>query len=493
MAAFTMFSCQDYLDINTSPNNPTGENVTPDLILPGVQANSYRTLTRRMNEYGNVFMNNWGANVNAFTGGYAEEFGITVTNNFYDDVWDGVFRSTVDYTTIINYPDANYENHKAIAKVLKAFYFQYLVDLYGDIPYTQAHMTVNNTNPSYDDDQAIYRDLVVQVEDAIALMHANPNAKAVGAEDIILGGDMAQWEKFANTLKLRLLLRESTKAETDGASATYLTAEFAELTAANAQFVNQDITINPGYSNAEDATQNPWYNLMYELDETSQKTAFRFRRASAYIANKLNVSPLDPRGSRIFAPIGGVVVGVIQGDASVPDGTAPTNISSLGPGLVKNSAQDGYMMLLSESLLLQAEAVHRGYLAGDAQALFDAAIAASFNVLGAGDPSTYTTSVNLVVGKGYGAIGATSAQQLEAIMYQKSIALNGINGAEIFIEYTRTGLIDTVDMPMNSSTPTGFKPRRLMYPVSEISSNSGNVPTQTVNDVYTTGPFWYVP
>lgn len=75
-------------------------------------------------------------------------------------------------------------------------------------------------------------------------------------------------------------------------------------------------------------------------------------------------------------------------------------------------------------------------------------------------------------------------------MYQKSIALNGTNGLEIWVEYTRTGLIDNIPMPMGSTSPTGKKPLRLMYPTSELASNSANVPVQSVNDAFTTAPFW---
>ena len=142
-------------------------------------------------------------------------------------------------------------------------------------------------------------------------------------------------------------------------------------------------------------------------------------------------------------------------------------------------------MLLAESLLLQAEAAERGYITGDPQALYDAAIAASMNTLGATDGG-YTTSVNLINGKGY----AASTDKIQAIMYQKSICLNGINGAEIWIEYTRTGYINNIPMPMGSSSPTGAKPMRLMYPTSELASNSANVPAQTINDSFTTAPFW---
>ena len=488
LIAFALFSCDNYLDVNDSPNNPSSGQLNPSLTLAGVQNNSYRVLVQRMNELGNVFMNNWGANVNSFTGGYAEEFGITMSNNFYEDVWNSLYRNTYEFSNIINHPSADYNNHKAIAKIMKSFYFQYLVDIYGDIPYTEAHQGVNNVSPSYDDDQAIYRDLIVQLDSAIDMINNAPsNTIAVGSEDVMLGGDMNAWIKFANTVKLRILLREATKAETDAATATYLNDQFAAL---DQNFVDENVTINPGYSNASDAQQNPWMNLMVNLDEDNitYRTAYNFRRASAYIAGRLNSNPIDPRRGRLFTLIGGSVVGVLQGDSSQPTGTAPADLSKLGPGLVINSAQDGYVMLLAESLLLQAEAAERGYITGDPQALFDAAVIASCLQLGVtqANADTYVANVNAVDGKGYTA----STNKIEAIMYQKSIALNGINGLESWIEYTRTGLIDNIPMPMPGVSPTGKKPLRLMYPTSELASNSANVPAQSVNDVFTTGPFW---
>ena len=89
---------------------------------------------------------------------------------------------------------------------MKSFYFQYLVDLYGDVPYFQAHQGANNVNPTYDDDQAIYRDLIVQLDSAIDMIDDAPaTTVAVGSEDVMLAGDMEAWKKFANTLKLRIL------------------------------------------------------------------------------------------------------------------------------------------------------------------------------------------------------------------------------------------------------------------------------------------------
>jgi len=297
-------------------------------------------------------------------------------------------------------------------------------------------------------------------------------------------------EKFANTLKLRILLRQSTKGSTNGATTTdaatvtYLTAQFATL---DNNFVDRNITINPGYSNAKDAQQNPWMNLMVNLSETTvtYRSTYNFRRASSFIAGQLNNNPVDPRRGRLFGLVGTSVVGVTQGDASQPSGTAPLNLSPLGPGLVINSAQDGYVMLLAESLLLQAEAVERGFISGDAQSLFDAAITASMSHLGA-TVGTYVADVNAVDGKGY----TVSTNKLQAIMYQKSIALSGTNGVEAWIEYTRTGFINNIPMPMGSTSPTGKKPLRLMYPTSELASNSANVPAQSIADAFNVGPFW---
>lgn len=494
LIALTLFSCDNYLDVNDSPNDPNASLITPNLSISAAQTGSYSVLVRRMNELGNVFMNNWGANVNSFTGGYAEEFGITMSNNFYEDVWNSLYRNTYEYTNIINYPSDNYDHHKAIAKIMKSFYFQYLVDLYGDVPYFEAHQGANNVNPAYDDDQAIYRDLIVQLDSAIDMIDNAPaTTVGVGSEDVMLGGDMAAWVKFANTLKLRILLRQSSKGAADGATTTdaatltYLNAQFAAL---DNNFVDRNITINPGYSNAKDAQQNPWMNLMVNLNETTvtYRSAYNFRRASSYIAGQLNNNPVDPRRGRLFGLVGTAVVGVTQGDASQPTGTAPLNLSTLGPGVVIRSSQDGYVMLLAESLFLQAEAAQRGFIPGGAaaaQAFFDAGVTASLSHLGA-IAGTYVADVNSVSGKGYTA----STNKIQAIMYQKSIALCNTNGVEAWIEYNRTGFINNIPMPMGSTSPTGKKPLRLMYPTSELASNSANVPAQSVADVFNIGPFW---
>ena len=160
-------SCSDYLDINEDPNNPSSADVTPDLMLAGALTSTYSNQARRMNILGNVMMNNWGANVNSFTGGFSEEFSLAIDNNFYGDIFDNLYLTTANFQAIIDDSRTEYSNHQAIAKIMKAHYFQYLVDLYSDIPYTEAHMGIENLTPAYDDDAAIYKDLIVQLDSAI--------------------------------------------------------------------------------------------------------------------------------------------------------------------------------------------------------------------------------------------------------------------------------------------------------------------------------------
>lgn len=495
--ALLLFSCSDFLDVNESPNDPTSDVVPPNLILSGAHTNSYRTVAINMNNLGNPWMNNWGANVNSFTGGYNDEFSLAISNTFNSGIWGGLYLTTANYTNIINSKFENFENHKAIAKIMKSYYFQYIVDLYGDAPYSEAHLGTANITPAYDDAKTIYRDLYAKLDEAIDdIANAPATATVVGSEDVIMNGDLNKWVRFANTIKLRLLIRQSNLAGVDAETQTYITAKFAELAADNAQFIGATdaVTINPGYSNGADNNQNPFFRTWGKNVDGTDRGSFNFTRASNHAATFLNgtqpgFSVVDGRRGRLYSLIAGAVVGVKQGDASaVNGGTAPVAMSTLGLGLIVDPGQDGYIMTSSESLLLQAEAIARGYMTGDADALFNAAITDSYNLLGATGAAAYQTSIATVSGFGYSG-SITLDDKIKAIMIQKWIATNGINALESWIEYTRTGYPRT---PLAITHQFPSKPNRLMYPNTELIGNSANVPTQTLADVFTTSIFWDV-
>ena len=85
-------------------------------------------------------------------------------------------------------------------------------------------------------------------------------------------------------------------------------------------------------------------------------------------------------------------------------------------------------------------------------------------------------------------LGWNAGTNIESIMTQKWIALNGINALESFIEYNRTGY---PNIPLATTAQFPNRPRRLMYPTSELVSNSANVPSVTLNQIFVQGPFWY--
>lgn len=488
VAALGLSSCDDYLDVNDSPNNPTYETVTPNLALSGAITQPYRTFSTLPNELGNLFMNSWGGNVNAFTGIFTVQFDLNIDNSFYSRIWDNMFLTTLGLTNIQNYPSGDYTNHKAIAKIVKSFYFQYLVDLYGDIPYSQAHNPLNPT-PVYDNAQTVYRNLVSELDAAIEMIDNAPaGTKAVAGEDPVFAGNMANWKKFANTVKLRLLIRESGVA----ASQAYLQTEFQELINSGAQFLTDDAKVNPGYSNANNDRQNPFYNTYgYQINETTPRQSYTSVVATDNAIKSLNgvkYGVIDPRLSRLFKQNGGVWNGVIQGQTGID---ALPDLANLGPGLIKNSAQDGYLFTAAESYFLQAEAVFRGYLPGTAQTLFEDGVKKSFALLGATAQQglDYVAAINAPGASpkiGY----QNSTNKIETIMIQKWIALMGINGIESWIEYTRTGFPVT-DLALTATRPA--KPVRLMYPNSEYTANGNNVPSQSQNDAFNNKIFWALP
>ncbi|WP_338732986.1 SusD/RagB family nutrient-binding outer membrane lipoprotein [Mangrovimonas cancribranchiae] len=488
LALFSIASCSDYLDINEDPNNPQAESLNPDLILPAALTGPFSTFTSTGNYLGNSMMQNWAGDVTSVTGGFVEEFTLTgIDNTFYAGIWDGLFSSTANLTAIINTDFPNYENHIAVAKIMRAFYFQYLVDLYGDIPFTEMHQFQENLTPAYDDAESVYRALLQDLTDAVDLINNNTNldTEELADADVVFAGNMAMWEKFANTIKLRILLRESLRTTGD---ASFVSNQIAALSGQPLLGAGETVTINPGYSN-DAGKQNPYF-ASYGEDSGGNATFNRdFIRAADYAVQFLNGSTngiFDNRINGIYeAESGFAILGIVQGETN---DTATPNSARIGPSLVISSEQDGILMTSSESLLLQAEAAEYYGFPGSGLDYFQQAITDSFAFHGLA-MGTYMTDIETdngtIDGEGLG--WNTTTDKREAIMTQKWIALNGINGLESFVEYTRTGYPD-VPLAINASRPARFI--RLLYPQSEYISNSANVPQQSNSDMFSVPVFW---
>lgn len=487
-------SCDDYINVNEDPNNPSSEVVNPEIVLAATQVYTYTVLAGssvpdnpgvtqdNMNQLGNLMMNNWTRDVGASNSSYYfNEHTYNVTSDFYSGIFEILYLRTSNYTFIQNTTKPGYDNYKAIAKILKSFYFQYLVDMYGDIPYSEAHKRGDNLTPKYDDALTIYRDLIVQLDEAVTLIDNAPSGTFnPGANDVMLNGDMDMWKKFANTLKLRILLRESGRA----ASSSYIATKMSELQSSGAEFLGPDdnVTINPGFSasvNQQNGFASMFLNTNDEFKNNWSSTA-----ATKYTITYLSATN-DQRITKIYSATSagpGTYNGHQQGDVLSTSTNYP--VSHVGPGLLASSSQDGLVFTAAESLLLQSEAVQKGYLTGSAKSLYESAITESYKLLGlttSAASAYYNQSINLV---GWNA----STNKIEAIINQKWIALNGINGGETWIENTRTGY--PAHVPLSTVAPGSSRPIRLLYPSSEIAGNTANVPAQTESQAFTSKIFW---
>lgn len=474
LALFIVSCSDDYLDVNTDTNSPTIAVLGPELVLPVAQywSAEINHRNRYSNTIGNLFMANWSQS-DGFSW-YSDEFLYNITTSFYSIIWDRTYRNALkQYRVLQSYEGEQYANYSAIGKIMESYHFQILVDIYGDIPYSEAVLRGENPTPAYDDAQAIYADLIVQLSAAMALIDgATADALVPSNDDIAFNGDMDLWKKFANTIKLRILVRQS------GVGA--LNSSFSEL--ASVGFITDDVVVQPGYAVVENQ-QSPFWNAYGKDSGGNVINNNQATCATPFVLDFLD-SNNDPRIDFIYKEPAtghlGVPQGILDYDIPVVDQFDPEFVSLIGPGLLKSGTQDSVIFAAADSYFLQAEAILKGYLAGDAKAAYENGIEASFDYLGATGASDYYSQVLPSVG------WDSSSNKLRAIITQKWVALNGIDAIQSWFDYSRTGFPLNLPVSLLASTPD--RPVRLFYPSSEITANSANVPSQP--NAFNTKIFW---
>jgi len=484
----TLGACKKgYLDINDNPNNATA--VKPALILTGALNNTAAATTGSsiFYSFAALWMNYW--MTPGGVSGWYEERSYNFTTNWSGSttLWANVYDNLTDYAYLEKQSKAAGQTFfVGIAKTMKAWDYQYLVDFYGNVPYTQANQSVNFLNPKYDKAQDIYEDLVKQLDTATNLFKTATVAPADATADIYAKGDLQKWGKFANTLKLRILLRQS---EMPGREA-YIKAEIAKITANGFGYIETDEGIfnNPGYLNTT-GKQNPfWAVYGYGVDGT-RTASHGYMLASTYGMDFLRNNN-DPRLDKFYNTIndgaGSTYVSLVWGQEVNFDQTIAT-VSSIGKGVLKSFDQDQPIMTDFESLFIQAEAAQRGWIAGDARTYYEAAVKANFIYLGLteAEADTYLTDQTV-------ANWDANANKIALIIKQKWAAMNGTNDIEPWTDYRRLEL--PADMPISiASTVTTRKiPVRMLYPQREYNTNASNVIAQGTINQFTTRIFWDV-
>ncbi|MCF0064996.1 SusD/RagB family nutrient-binding outer membrane lipoprotein [Dyadobacter chenwenxiniae] len=490
-------SCKDYLDINTNPNQATS--VQPLLVLPAAITGT-ASVSNQFNSYG-LHLGGYMANAGGFSG-FGNLFNYQIIPADYNALWVNTYDNLNDYKYVIDQTEGDdtqaYAN--AVANIMVAYNFQKLVDAFGDVPYTEALQNNANLTPKYDDAATIYQDLVTRLDAAIALTDAAEFPTALtSSSDPMFAGDMTKWKRFANTIKLRILVRISGVASLS----SFVTTKFAALDK-TLGFITDDAIVNPGYvKDKPNPVWNSWgYTTTGTLANSSRiPTEFAFGfykgqkltdtgRGNVIYKNFETNTPVNQLGNEVDAPT------IITNYSTWYTGTF-SSASSIGNalGVLKGAGQGQVLMLLAEAQFLQAEARLKGFITGDYAASFDAGIAASFtylykdvtNVVAAGknvtkdvagykaeNAASYLVNIKLAT---------TAAQRLEAIITQKWIAVNMINSEEGYNEFRRTGYpvtqpngdgFQNIASLLSTSTRADKLPSRILYPTSEQSYNAGN-------------------
>ncbi len=474
---------KDFLSVNEfNPNEASA--VPANLVLPAALNNTSRIITQPRN-FAYIYL--WHGCM-SISGGYAQSgalIGYNLINSSYQGNWSNSYVNLENYDYIEkNSTTEKLQPYKAIAKIMKVYLYQVLVDTYGNVPYSEALRSDDGIlKPAYDNQQTIYEDLVVQLDAAMNLITTAPeDADEVGDYDIIYHGDMDLWWKFANTLKLRILINQSDMSGRDG----YITTALATTPHTPADYLGagEGAWVNPGYVQS-DSKMNPFWETFYKQDGSQQSDGLGYFVANQDACDFLTDNN-DPRMFRFFqesSPGSGQVRGNYFGALVLEP--VPTT-SKLGPGMLESFDQDAPILTDFESLFLQAEAATRGLITGDVKALYESAVTQSVIHEGgtAADAATYLDQTKVDVGY------ENASNKIKLIITQKWCALNGVNPQPLWTDYRRTGFPDFLHFTEDPGRKNDTPPVRLLYPQTEISTNNDNVLAQGEINVFTDKIFW---
>ncbi|TCZ75025.1 SusD/RagB family nutrient-binding outer membrane lipoprotein [Flaviaesturariibacter aridisoli] len=322
-------SCKKgFLDVNENPNSPTDLNITPELLF----TQAANAVGQRQGSANLTFIMNWLGYTGA-SGSYAldgTETSYNIDQNFGEGIWANNYNVLYDLYLAKTKALAKGDTVLAGASmILSTKLWQDLVDLFGNIPYKQAFGGGGNPRPGYDAAQSIYNDLQLTLDTAKSYMGRTARTTFAGL-DIVNGGNQTNWIRFANTMKLRLLIHQSNVI-----GATPPTAEITKIMDGGSSLniirtAAQSADVNPGYVN-EANKQQPFF-AAYGFTPANA-SANEITRANNYVLNELSNNS-DPRIARLFTTISGNFIGVDYGlSAGNPTSGAA---SRFGPGLINN-------------------------------------------------------------------------------------------------------------------------------------------------------------
>lgn len=449
-----------FFDVNTNPNDP--EQVTVSELLPSAELAIAHVVGNNFQIYGALWSQYWTQSPSSSQYKVIEQY--SPKPDEFDNPWRVLYADALqDLQDIIIKSQADGKpQYVACAKILQAYTFQLLTDNFGDIPFSEAiKAEEEKLQPKYDSQREVYVGLIKLIDEALALINTNDPLHP-GNEDLFFKGDMAMWEKFGNSLKLRVCLRMS---EVDP-----IFAQNNIQTLSGKPFLLAGEEVKIVYTSTGGNT-NPLYSAIVQLGFTENLMA------SSTIIDTMNALG-DERITAFYKPLAsGAYAGIPQG--AYDAGTSVSNISlpsDITGANAEPEAGTAPVKLFTdyESLFLQSEAVARGWLgSGDQEALYYSAIRANFKSYKLADTlaDNYLAQSDVMYPTG------GLEEKLNSIVTQKWFAMCGNQGNEAWAEWRRTGYPNFFTPSEVSLIGDGRWPARMFYPTTEITRNP-NCPGQ---------------
>lgn len=465
MALVAFPGCEKLEDLNENPNQP--EEVTADVLLPGVIRDMSNTLVGHA-----FYISNCAAQLNAKS--LRTEIDVYNWNSApligFEQMWPAMYGALRDIQNIETLAtESGNDQMLGVALTLKAFAFHNLTDTYGDIPYSEALGALSDGVffPSYDDQQSIYTGeggLFEMLDDANDLL-ASGSGSING--DLIYGGDASLWQRFANSLHLRLLLHASTQIDVSAQFAEVAARPLMEGNAHNAQLE---------YLNA---FPNEFPLLPFKVGDFE---SVRFGEQAFQQMTATN----DPRMMQYARPTNTTIntdnpeyEGWINGSENADP---PCDVSGSAIGLayydypghpVAAEKAPGVWMTYAELQFILAEASLNGWVGSDAQTHYEAGITASMIDHDADPADTGLSGVADFIAQPEVAWDGS----IERLREQKWVALY-FHGMEPYFEVRRWYYQVNGDWaqlpfltPPCENTNGDMLPQRFIYPGEEQSLN----------------------
>lgn len=482
---FSSGCTKDFEEINTNPNDPSIEQASPNMLL----TQAIESMTDRVHEIflGHEMGSCWVQHMAKVQ--YPDEDRYVPRMTVINNTWNSFYAASgFDVNTILNIAEeTGHDSYKAVALILKSYITSVLTDEFGDVPYTEAWQGSSETPilaPVFDTQESIYAVLLDNLETANDLLSADgPEIEG----DILFNGDLMKWKKFANSLRLRLLMRRSDRVD----PTTDMTTIFGDPTTYPILESNSDNVA------LQYLSSNPNNHPINE----NRKTRDDHRVSNTIIDYLYTDAPSPDYRVVVFAELApgagdwvGLPNGMLAADAAAYNGNGIANTSKIGTYFSKATAP-GMLLSYAEVLFIKAEAAARDFIPGGhgaAENAYHNAIKASWDQFNADGTfaskleiwrSTFeswgmgpTDNIYDYAWQDFVDWGGTydysESDALELIATQKWVALFD-QGLQAHFEWRRTGF--PVLTPAIAGQNNGKIPVRAYYPSDEAGTNPTNL------------------